>query len=105
MFKRKIAEGLFLAEFTAPWCASCRMQAPIIARLSARYAGKLQVIQLNVDRCRDAAEAMGVTCVPTLAVFRDGAEIQRFTGLQSEDVLSAAVDRAMALTDPRERRR
>jgi thioredoxin 1 len=35
---------------------------------------------------------MGIQSIPTLAVFKNGKEIQRFVGLQSQDTLSKAIE-------------
>jgi thioredoxin 1 len=51
------------------------------------------VAKVNIDECTEVAWTMGIQSVPTLAVFRNGKEVQRFVGLQSEEVLSEALNR------------
>lgn len=48
---------------------------------------------MNVDQNRDVAIQYGIQSVPTLIFFKNGKEIQRFVGLQSEKVLSNTVKR------------
>ena len=38
-----------LVDLWAPWCAPCRMVAPILERLAADRAGRLKVVKVNVD--------------------------------------------------------
>jgi thioredoxin 1 len=41
---------------------------------------------------------LGITSIPTLVIFKDGRELQRFVGLQSAEVLSRAVESALRRT-------
>jgi thioredoxin 1 len=86
--KRK---ALALVDFGAPWCAPCRLQAPIILRLAAQFKGKASVAAANIDEVRDMAAKLGIQSVPTLILFIKGKEVQRFVGLQSEATLSEAL--------------
>lgn len=90
-----IGKGLALVHFYLPWGASCRVQAPIVENLAKRYRGAATVTRFNlIDNC-EVADNLSITGVPTLVVFRDGEEIQRFVGTQSFETLSEALDKAM----------
>ena len=56
-----------LVDFWAPWCAPCRMIAPVIAEIANEYAGKLKVARLNVDENQEISARYGVMSLPTLA--------------------------------------
>jgi len=86
-----LQQGLALVDFNASWCAPCRAQSPIVERLAEQFAGKVDIKALDIDENREMAQALGVHSIPTLVLFRDGKEIQRFIGLQSEKTLSAAI--------------
>ena len=94
-FERLIENGVALVNFNAPWCAPSRAQEPIIKELAGQYEGKVIVAELNIHKNRETAEKLGIHSVPTLAIFKNGKEIQRFIGLQPEDVLVEAVERAL----------
>ncbi len=38
-----------MVDFWAEWCRPCHMLAPTVAEIAHDYAGKLQVMKLNVD--------------------------------------------------------
>lgn len=74
------AEGPVLVEFTADWCEPCRRIAPVLAELAQEEAGRLKVVQLDVDRNPGAASAYGVLSMPTLMVFRAGEPVRSLVG-------------------------
>lgn len=91
-FEKAIEDGVSLIDFNAPWCAPCRAQEPIIQRLSEQFEGKALVAEMNIDENQDTAMKLGIRSIPTLAVFKNGEEIQRFVGLQSQDTLFKAIE-------------
>jgi thioredoxin 1 len=91
-FNSVIHKGVSLVDFNAPWCAPCRMQEPILETLSVQYQGKATVAAVDIDQNRDVAIKMGIHSIPTLVVFRDGREVERFVGVQPEFTLTEALD-------------
>ena len=61
-----------LIELWTPWCAPCRMIAPVIEQLAAEYAGKAVVGKMNVDENPAIASRYGVTSIPTLIFLKNG---------------------------------
>jgi thioredoxin 1 len=90
-FEEQIKKGIVLVDFWAPWCGPCRSQVPIIEALAEKVDGKAIVAKLNVDDAASAAGKFGVMSIPTLIVFKDGAEAKRFVGVQSEEKLLEAM--------------
>jgi len=94
-FEKAIEAGVSLIDFNAPWCAPCRAQEPIVRRLSEQFEGKALVAEMNIDENQDTAMKLGIRSIPTLAVFKNGEEIQRFIGLQPESALADALEKAL----------
>jgi thioredoxin 1 len=61
-----------LVDFWAPWCAPCRMLAPILGQIAAQYGQKLKVAKLNIDSSPNVPTKFGVRSIPTMILFRDG---------------------------------
>jgi len=80
-----------LVDFESPWCRPCRDQKPIIETLARRFKGEARIIELNIDDNRQFAIHLGITSIPTLIIFKNGRELQRFFGLQRAEVLSRAI--------------
>ena len=94
-FNDVIGEGVTLVDFNAPWCAPCHAQEPILSKIAGQFEGKATVVAVNIDDSRNTAQNFGIRSIPTLIIFKNGKEIQRFVGLQPETVLSVAIGSAL----------
>ena len=87
---------LVLIDLWAPWCGPCRMVAPVLERLAARYAGRIKVVKVNVDDSPMAAARFDARSIPTLVLLKDGTSVGRVVGAQPEPVLAREIDRVLA---------
>ena len=85
-----------LVDFWAEWCGPCRLMIPILDALAPIYAGKLKIGKLNVDESQETPSNFGVMNIPTMIVFKDGKEAQRFVGATSQADLQAKLDKVLA---------
>ena len=70
-----------LVDFWATWCGPCMRQGPVVEELAEEgYA----VGKVDVDQNMALAQQFRVVSIPTLILFKDGAEAQRFVGLTSK---------------------
>ena len=90
-FDLSISKGVTLVDFNAPWCKPCRAQEPIINALKKSYRGTANVAVLNIDENREIAFKLGIQSIPTIIIYKDGTEINRFIGLQNNDTLDNAL--------------
>jgi thioredoxin 2 len=82
-----------LVDFWAPWCGPCKFVAPVVEELGRRHIGRLKVVRLDIDQAPDLAARHQVRGIPTLALFRDGREIDRISGAPSRPQLEEWVER------------
>jgi thioredoxin 2 len=69
-----------LVDFWAPWCGPCLRVAPELAALAAERAAELVVAKVNTDELTALARRFGISSIPTLVLFRGGAEVDRESG-------------------------
>ena len=81
------ATGKVLVDFWAPWCGPCRMQTPILEKLAAASDIKAKIYKVNTDEHPSIAQKYGIVSIPTLILFNNGQEIERYVGVQPENVL------------------
>ncbi|MFN0124940.1 MAG: thioredoxin [Blastocatellia bacterium] len=87
-----------LVDFWAAWCAPCRMLAPTVEAVAEQYQGRAKIVKLNVDESGEAAARYGIKGIPTLILFRDGAEAERVVGvpMNAKDYLAQMLDKYVA---------
>lgn len=86
-FNAEIGKGIVMVDFWATWCPPCRQMAPILDDVAKNVAGKVTVAKVDVDKSRELASQFNIEGIPTLILFKDGVEINRFVGLQSKEFL------------------
>ncbi len=90
-----------LVDFWAEWCAPCRMLEPIIEECERQFAGRVQVVKLNVDVLPEIADRHRVMSIPTVILFHRGEEVGRITGYQPRGTYLKHVERLLNSVEAR----
>ncbi len=90
-FDAFIADGIVLVDFYATWCSHCTTQAPIVEEVAEIVKDQARVAKLDVDNAPAMTQRYEINAIPTLILFRDGLEIQRFVGVTNTGTLVAAI--------------
>ena len=84
-----------LLDLWAPWCAPCRVVAPVLEELAQEMAGRVRVAKLNVDENPATARRFQVRSIRTLLVLKGGKEIDRIIGVQPKGEIAKRAQRAV----------
>jgi thioredoxin 1 len=70
-----------LVDFWADWCSPCIAIAPVLSRVVESFEGKVLLAKLEVDEGENMklAGRYKVRGFPTIILFRDGNELDRFS--------------------------
>ena len=89
-FEAETKEGLVLVDFWATWCGPCRMQAPILEKLSQELSeDELKILKMDVDENPETARACGIMSIPTLLFKKDGQVVKQVAGVHTAAQIKA----------------
>lgn len=86
-FQDQIRKGVTLVDFWAEWCMPCKMMAPVLNNVSKELDGSAHVGKLNIEHYQSMASKYKVKSIPTLILFRNGKEVNRFIGVKTKEIL------------------
>jgi thioredoxin 1 len=86
-FQQLTKNKLVLVDFWASWCAPCRMMAPVLNDVAAELSGNSQVGKVNIEEFQSLAQKYQVRSIPTLILFKNGVEVNRFVGIKPKEFL------------------
>jgi len=86
-FQHQTKNKLVLVDFWASWCAPCRMMAPVLNEVATELAGSSHVGKVNIEQYQSLAQKFQVRNIPTMILFKNGREINRFVGIKNKEFL------------------
>lgn len=93
-FSQQIKKGVILVDFWAAWCAPCKMMAPVLNDVAEVLKDNQAVGKLNVEDSRIVSSRYNIRSIPTMILFKDGKEINRFVGIKTKDFLISEIAKA-----------
>jgi thioredoxin 1 len=89
------SETPVLVDFWATWCPPCKMIAPILEEIATEKNGQIKIAKLDADENPQAVQQFGVMSLPTLILFKNGAEMSRVIGYRTKKQLVQQVEAAI----------
>jgi len=80
-----------VVDLWAEWCGPCKQLGPIIEKVIADTAGKVELAKVDVDANPQIADAFKVQSIPAVFAIVDGRPVDQFLGAQPESEVAAFV--------------
>ena len=92
-FDEVLSQGIVLIDFWAEWCEPCKVQDPILKEIAENTPDEVIIAKLNVDDNKYITQLKAVRNIPSMILFNRGEEVQRWTGLQSKEVILSGINK------------
>lgn len=95
-FKELAAQnGLLVVDFFATWCGPCKKLSPILDEVAEEFAGKANIVKVDIDESEDLAVEFGIRSVPTVLFLKGGQVVDKFVGAVPKSEIVSKVQAAL----------
>jgi putative thioredoxin len=94
-------KGLVLVHYWTPKAGPCMLLTPRLAALAEAYGGRFLLVLANTDELSRIAHAQGVSSVPTVKFYLNGAVVHTIHGAEPDATFRAALARFISTADDR----
>ena len=81
-----------IVDFSATWCGPCQRLSPILDELAEEYKGKVDIYKVDVDKCRELAEAFNISSSPAMLFIPTDGEPFMLVGLRNKSDLQKEIE-------------
>lgn len=92
-FKDNIQTGIVLVDYWAYWCIPCLTQEPVLVEIAKAIGNKAMIAKVDINDNKVIAKEQNVKNIPSLILYKNGREIQRFTDIQSKEIIINAINK------------
>ncbi|RUM79349.1 MAG: thioredoxin TrxC [Candidatus Thioglobus sp.] len=76
-------DELLVVDFWATWCGPCQQFAPTFKQVASQVEPKARFIKIETEAEQAISAKYNIRSIPTLAIFKNGKEIDRVSGALS----------------------
>lgn len=81
-----------LLDFKAEWCGPCRLLHPELVKLEQTFAGRMKVLEIDIDRQQHLSQHYQVSSIPMVLIMKEGQIVDGFLGFHEYDELVKIVE-------------
>lgn len=75
-------DGVVVVDVYATWCEPCGRMLKLLPRLETALTDVARLCKLDFDKNTEFVSIYNITSIPTFLFFKNGSEVQRFTGIK-----------------------
>ena len=76
-----------VVDFWAAWCGPCKLVAPEMEKLAAKYEGSIDIVKVDVDANPGLSRSFNIMSIPTIAFFAPGKQPMGVVGFRPAEQL------------------
>jgi thioredoxin 1 len=84
---------IVMLDFYAVWCGPCMKMMPTIDKLKAELGDKVAIEKVDSDANKALVADFKVDEIPTFLIFKDGKQVMRATGMQTDKALREMLEK------------
>ncbi len=93
LMKNNNNENLLVVDFFATWCGPCKMFLPVFEKVASELKDEnVKMVTVDIDQSSDLALKSKITGVPTVLFFKNGEEVNRFSGFVPQEELEKLIE-------------
>jgi thioredoxin 1 len=82
-----------LVDFWASGCEPCRLMEPMVQEFLTQLDGKVRLLKVDVEQSPSVPMRYEIDCFPTLLLVKEGAVVEKITGVVPQPLLFKALKR------------
>jgi thioredoxin 2 len=84
-----------VVDFWASWCGPCKAMAPAYEQVALQMKDQALFAKVNTENAQQLGTQLNIRSIPTLAVFRNGKEVDRIAGALPANQLQQWIQQAL----------
>ncbi|MBP7497507.1 MAG: thioredoxin [Bacteroidales bacterium] len=92
-FQTLTKNRIVLVDFWASWCGPCRIMSPVLNEVSSQLNGNKHIGKVDIEKHEHLAKKYKVKSIPTLILFNNGKEVERYVGIKTKNFLLQQINK------------